>query len=404
MGNYYLMNKNRKVAFIEYSEEISSITRIHEMIEIDAAPLQIYNASKQKNKSLLKATNEWFKSRGIPTWRDDLEKMLTNLGIDAPDELLDKAFGLSLSDQYWLKPEEGSICWKDINFFQNDFDGADFKQASFSSRNNSMPANFFTPNNTSDGMLKKAWVVEKGKRILIKGGYLNKRQEPLNECLASLVCEAMGFDHVRYEVDRVDGNLVSKCECFIDEDTELIPAYAVFESEKKQNDINEFNHYIAVLEKHGIKDAREQCENMLVLDYLMMNEDRHTRNFGIIRNVETLCWEKVAPLFDTGQSLNSQREIADMNFNKGTGKLFSNTSKDFEDLLKLLSNPSRFDPSGLQEVAEKWNELLERWQDDTKMENRKIELLVDGFKHRIHKFEAFLEMTKTMEMNDEIGL
>ena len=42
------------------------------------------------------------------------------------------------------------------------------------------------------------------------------------------------------------------------------------------------------------------------LDYLIMNEDRHLNNFGIIRDVNTLKWLDVAPIFDNGQSLNVQ--------------------------------------------------------------------------------------------------
>ena len=29
--------------------------------------------------------------------------------------------GLSLSDQYWMKPAESNLEWKDINFFENSF-------------------------------------------------------------------------------------------------------------------------------------------------------------------------------------------------------------------------------------------------------------------------------------------
>lgn len=37
-----------------------------------------------------------------------------------------------------------------------------------------------------------------------------------------------------------------------------------------------------------MKDARAKIENMYILDFLIMNEDRHLNNFGIIRDVNTL--------------------------------------------------------------------------------------------------------------------
>lgn len=42
---------------------------------------------------------------------------------------------------------------------------------------------------------------------------------------------------------------------------------------------------------------------MLVCDYIIANFDRHYRNFGAIRNIETLTWMKAALLFDSGSSL-----------------------------------------------------------------------------------------------------
>jgi predicted XRE-type DNA-binding protein len=42
---------------------------------------------------------------------------------------------------------------------------------------------------------------------------------------------------------------------------------------------------------------------MLVIDFLIGNEDRHKGNFGILRDADTLQWLKMAPLFDNGNSL-----------------------------------------------------------------------------------------------------
>ena len=48
---------------------------------------------------------------------------------------------------------------------------------------------------------------------------------------------------------------------------------------------------------------------MIVCDDIMANTDRHFRNFGIVRNVETLeC--RPAPIFDTGTSLWCDVELA----------------------------------------------------------------------------------------------
>ena len=99
----YLMNKNTKIALIEYNTILDGIDKIYEIYDIKYAPLSIENASKDKSKNLLKELNNWFKGIGIPSWRKDIENLLERLEVSSTDELLNKAFALSLSDQYWIK-------------------------------------------------------------------------------------------------------------------------------------------------------------------------------------------------------------------------------------------------------------------------------------------------------------
>ena len=47
-------------------------------------------------------------------------------------------------------------------------------------------------------------------------------------------------------------------------------------------------HYVNLCEEHGIKNIRHSLDEMLVIDYIVANEDRHFNNFGVIRNAETL--------------------------------------------------------------------------------------------------------------------
>ncbi len=85
---------------------------------MEYAPYIISRISND-NDALLKRVSRWFLGCGIPSWRDRLDLLLHQLNIIAPNELLNKAFGLSLSDQYWLKPFDTNIKYDDINFFDN---------------------------------------------------------------------------------------------------------------------------------------------------------------------------------------------------------------------------------------------------------------------------------------------
>ena len=117
----YLMNQNKKITYMKYDEDSNTISHIYEIINIDYSPLSLYNAYKDKSKNLKKELNNWFRGRGIPSWRKDIERLLERLNISSTNEILNKAYALSLSDQYWIKPENENISWEDINFFNNDF-------------------------------------------------------------------------------------------------------------------------------------------------------------------------------------------------------------------------------------------------------------------------------------------
>lgn len=379
-----LMNKNTEVLVAEYDIELSTFSYIYEVKNIDYAPL-IVKLAYLKDRNIRTELTEWFIGRGIPSFRDDLDLLLAKLGVTTAKELLDKAFGLSLSDQYWIKPFDDDISYKDINFFEHDFKASDFTNAIFSNSNDySTKLSLISPNNTTDGRLKKTWIIENNKRYLLKGGYKNEVMQPFNEVLASMICEHLNFYHTKYELTTVSNKIVSKCECFINEDTELITAYQILHN--NCNKENAYLEYIKILEREGIKDARERIEDMFILDFLIMNEDRHLYNFGIIRDVNTLKWLDVAPIFDNGQSLN----ILDYNDEeviiKGEGRFFYNI-ENFDNITKYVKNFKRYDLTKLDGVVEDFENLLYKYQNITNMTDRRINKLCTLLHSRISRLK-----------------
>lgn len=395
-----LMNKNTEIMSIEYNTTFNIIEKIYEIYHIDYAPLSIMNSTKTRGSNVLIDTNDWFKGRGIPSWRKDLEKLLEKLNVSSPEELLNKAYALSLSDQYWLKEENSDIRWKDINFFTNNFEYEAYLEASLDSSSNSThstdKAILRSPNNTTDGMLQKGWIIEDGKRVLVKGTYTQSREEPLNEWLASNISKRLGFDYCDYRVEwNNKTKLVSKCDNFITEDEEIISAYDILKSEKKPKNINDYEFYISILEKHHVPNARKNIENMFIVDYLMLNTDRHLKNFGIIRNVNTLKWVRTTPIFDTGQSMECDKYINEINFSHGSGKFFTNTNKDYEDILHILGTGiCNIRINELNGLCEEYRTLLEKYKDKIDLSDKRINLLVNGLNLRITKLSKHIETIK----------
>ena len=390
------MNKNKEVLVAEYNETSKFFDKIYEVKDINYAPYilkSFYLNDNINDVSFRTNLSEWFKGRGIPSWRDKLDLLLHRLNITAPYELLDKAFGLSLSDQYWLKPEGSNISYDDINFFDNDFDYSEFMEASLSINNKSITSDksLKTPNNTTDGMLRKAWIIENKTRYLIKGGYKNDILQPFNEVLASEICKRLGFEHVEYTLDTYKDMVVSKCPCFITKNTEFITCYQIRKNMERYNNNQDYEEYVKELEKEGIKNAREKLENMYILDFLILNEDRHLNNFGIIRDVNTLKWLDVAPIFDNGQSLNIQDYSDEEIVINNQGRLFYEI-KPFDEIIKTVKDLKRINISKLDGIVVWFDDLLHKYQSITNISDRRINGLCLVLNRQINKLKELIDV------------
>ncbi|MCL2798083.1 MAG: HipA domain-containing protein, partial [Firmicutes bacterium] len=247
---------------------------------------------------------DWWGGRAIPASRDGIKEVLHEQGLCLPQQLLDKCLGLSLSDQYWICPQNEEIAWSKINFFYNEFSG-DVGNLLFGSyKGQDVNAiSLFSPDNTSDGMLKKKWKIMSGKRCLIKGGSGTFAQEAANEVLAAKICERLKIPFAPYWMIELDGERYSVCEDFVTGDTELVPAWRINRLIKKDNNTSEYEAFIGKVEEFGIKDVRRRMDMMITLDFIIANTDRHWNNFGLIRDANSLKWLSVAPIFDSGTSM-----------------------------------------------------------------------------------------------------
>lgn len=382
------MNKDTEVMKLEFIEEKNLFNKVIQIKNIEYAPLFIYK-TYQDNKDVLTEVNKWFKGRNIPIWRDDLFYLLKKLDVKTVDELLMKSYALSLSDQYWIKPCESKLKYKDVNFFDNDFEYSDFLDITFSNTNINRKISLMTPNNTTDGRLKKTWIIENGKRILIKGGYKDNPIAPLNELLASMICDALGIKHVSYELDVINDKIVSKCEDFIDEDTEFITAHSILKDELTGNYKEIYERYIEILESNGISDAWDNLEDMIFLDYLIMNVDRHLNNLGIIRNVNTLKWISVAPIFDSGEAMDLEILDDDTMVVNDNGRLF-NEVVHFDKFLELIRKTREYNLKKLESVVDEYEFILKKYQNVSKMSDQEIYNLCYLLYSRIQKVKDIL--------------
>lgn len=378
-NNYFLMHKNIKVAEIVIDVATGSIVSIGDIYAEAHVPVGVPIKKHQIDRNAL---NHWWRGRSIPASRAGLQNALQQLKLPDAQLLLEKSFGLSLSDQYWICPVNETISWGQVNFFENSF-SEDVGNILLGTAADSAQISLMSPDNTSDGWLKKKWTIRNEKRCLIKGGSGATWQEPYNEVLASIIMQRLGIPHVEYTLLQEGIYPYSLCEDFITADTELISAWNIMQTEKKANHVSLYQHYLTCCDAVGIPDVKKSVEQMIVLDYLILNEDRHLNNFGVVRNANTLEYIGAAPIYDSGTSLWFDKPIALIRAEtKVTCKPFKASH---EEQLKLVSDFSWLDLTALQGIDDEWRELV---RDSVFIDDARCEAICEGLQRRMKLLEV----------------
>lgn len=296
---YTLMHKDIPVAELVLDEISGNISKIEAVYVPEHLPVGVRMLHGSADRGAL---NAWWIDRSIPASRSGIRQALETLQVQSTTLLLSRCMGFSLSDQYWIRPCDSRLTWHETNFFENPFSD-DIGDVLLGKGGKTEHFDFHSPDNTSDGCLKKRWKIIDGKRCLIKAGSGPYMQQPFNEVIASEIMNRLDIPHVPYTV-YWDGDIpYSICEDFIDAETELIPAWRVMQTQKKYSGTSVYRHYLNCCEAMGLCDIEHAVQQMIVLDYIIANEDRHQNNFGLVRNADTLVWRGAAPLFDSGSSL-----------------------------------------------------------------------------------------------------
>lgn len=330
-------------------------------ISIDTVSGAILRASKPVNPELLPMggsidsamLKKWWQRRAVPVGQGKIQRILEQMEIATPQEYLVKNLGLSLTDHYWIKPLDMELGWEDINLFTNDFRDpvGDTQFGLELDAIQDLPANAFSPSSSTQGDLTKKWIIADGKRCLVKGNHGSNSQESLNEIVATLLHQKQDrVPYVSYSTMRLGDNqqIYCVCESFTSDAVELIPAIDIVESKKKDNSMSMYEHFIHVCAMHGMDEGtvRTFLEYQILTDFVLTNTDRHLNNLGVLRNVHTLEFIGMAPIYDSGNSMfwQNPRLPAHSDLTDITVNSFRNTEKR---MLQLVRNKNLLDTSKL---------------------------------------------------------
>lgn len=338
MNLFYLMHNDDKVLILTIDETGNLI-----------------KASGVGNRTLLPLggtksfveLKKWWRRRAVPVSQGNVAKLLRTLGIPTTQSLLVQNLGLSLTDHYWIKPINSILRWESVNLYTNQFKESIVSFVHDTGTHVRVNGTPFYPGSSLQGELEKKWIIDaNGVRCLVKGNYGGTNQQSANEVLATMLHKKLNmFPYTSYHLCHIDfdgDKLGCMCKNFSNIDTEFISAYDVMLSEKKANNVSDFEHFISVCGNHGLNTdyVRSFLEYQIMTDYILTNTDRHYNNFGVLRDTHTLKFIGLAPIFDTGNSMFWRNPSYPLNHNLDKIEV-SGFRKWEKDLLKYLTNRVR---------------------------------------------------------------
>lgn len=287
---YLLMNKNNIVGVFQKEDSLFEGDSSYKMLSYNKEQLPI---------GFVDITS-WLEGRKASKHNEHLRDIMERLNCSKTEGFIRVTHATSINDTFWVKKENEQVEWKNISLYQNEFtesisalalEGVGLYNEIFSPT--------ALPEFVSEGSFPKCFTKENGFIYIYKGGsvkYINSGMEPYSETLASEIANFISDNAVSYKLSKLHGKLASKCLLFTDETYGYTPYRNLIEKGKIAT-LNETYRYFTSL------GSEKEFREMLLIDAITFNTDRHMGNYGVLFNNDSLKINKIAPIFDLNLSL-----------------------------------------------------------------------------------------------------
>jgi hypothetical protein len=265
---------------------------------------KVYEQNRGRLPLDLELTDEglakWLKRRTIPRNRAYVQNLLDKMGLSIKDTLgiIDICYGLSLNDSFWVTPSIFDKSFAQCNLYENKFDEFVAEVAFSGLGSFSSPQPRTSPEFTTGGMLAKAWRRREDGIYLYKSGtsgFANAGKEPYSEYYSAQIAEVLGYKYTPYDLEIWKDMLCSTCKLWTDINISFIPIGRLV----TVGGLPAVVDYYRNLGRSFVQDLTD----MLIFDAIVVNEDRHYGNFGLLIDSHTNQIVDTAPIFDNGLSL-----------------------------------------------------------------------------------------------------
>lgn len=340
--NYILMNRSDEAAILTLNT--SSEDHIIERIEILDRSKLPFPARYSHEADRIASLEEWIFRRLLARSRYGLKKILTVTGQNRLESSL-QAYGLTLTDGFWFKPEdEPNLKWEQINFFTNSF-SSDIGNLAFN-----LPLSdhdLLTPDLTTNGRMEKAWKRSGSTTWLLKKGSPPYFEEPFNEKIVSQIMKkVLKIPFVDYDVIFVNHYAASICQNFTRDGIEFVSAADLVRTERKPSFLDMDTHLRERCKFFSIPGYVEFLNQLKIIDYITGNKDRHMGNYGFLYDSDTEKFIGPAPVYDNGSSLWFDTDVEEFD------KLMDDAGQSAKQLSKEIRKPENYllSPSFTQDL------------------------------------------------------
>ncbi len=281
---YHIMNRERIIAEFDYIKN-----------EFGTAVPQLVSGSLPEIYADMKLKS-WLETRRCAKRRVEITHLLRKLGMTDLKSFIDVSLGLTLTDTLWVKEGQADSKWKDVNLYDNEFSEI-VSQTAFMGGLITPSFKTTSPEYGTGGMLPKCWIRRNEDVYLLKDGTRGIEGtafEPYSEYFVSQLENALGIDHIKYDLDCYHDRIVSSCKLITSKEVSMIPSVYYFKN------CSELPEYLACADSLNVGD---KLREMLILDALICNYDRHLNNIHFLVDSETFEIISLAPVFDNGMGM-----------------------------------------------------------------------------------------------------
>lgn len=238
----------------------------------------------------------WVAGRAIDSHRTNSRLLKKALRLRTTDDVQTALAvnAATVTDRYWFRPEGSTATYEDVRFKENYFDQLALRgdPDSFSRKP------FRTPELTNIGSFEKCWKLIDGSWWMYKSG---NDQEYFSELFICKLGEKLGLNMAHYEMD---GDYIRSKDFTDSASVNFEPMKSLVDADEDYevcfNALNEISSELA-----------KQYLVLIWMDSICYNMDRHTENFGFLRDVKTGKILSLAPNYDNNIALIAKGYLKD---------------------------------------------------------------------------------------------